>query len=626
MSAASRRDGRISLLVLTDTAILGTGGSERFLRNLLAQLPSDRYADRRAATGAAAVGGVRASANSMRDRCSSPIGRSTRSTDGAACARGRRACRACTRRLRHRAVAARKIRPHQRAAAARPRAAPDFEPPRHGLPEERARARAVPAPQPSLRPHRGADHGILDALVADENADSRALPRHSERRRHAAFPARRMRSSARRCAPHSDSARTRLPDRLRGELLAGQAPRRSCSTHSRRCAAQIPQRAPAAGRRWSAARRNRRRRCARWRCRRLGALPRCARRCRTDPAGARPVRAGLEHRRHVERDPRGAGLRRLPVVATAVGGNSGSGRSKTNTGVLVAPLDPAAAFGAALMRPRRPIRDRRSGLRRSGAARASRREHSPTRWRRRTSAFTASLPMRADYEGPAPALQRRAVRRRVRRSSAWCRRCAGIGIGSTLLCLDNQYLARAAVAASARCAGRAGAADLPCRGRLDLATVRALRALLAASPTRSCTCTTTRARSTRGSPAARRALPIVATAHGHFADHAAPAAVPPARVVADAPLRAVCMVSDADAGAAAPPAGVRGERIRLIENGIDTARFSADAPPLARADFGIPDDAIVFGAAMRLTEQKNPLGLIDAFAQVLAADCRARCW
>ncbi|HEX4482089.1 MAG TPA: glycosyltransferase [Rudaea sp.] len=37
------RDDVLRLLVLTDTAILGAGGSERFLRNLLTRLPPDRY-------------------------------------------------------------------------------------------------------------------------------------------------------------------------------------------------------------------------------------------------------------------------------------------------------------------------------------------------------------------------------------------------------------------------------------------------------------------------------------------------------------------------------------------------------------------------------------------------------
>jgi glycosyltransferase involved in cell wall biosynthesis len=38
------RDDVLRLLVLTDTAILTAGGSERFLRNLLARLPAERYA------------------------------------------------------------------------------------------------------------------------------------------------------------------------------------------------------------------------------------------------------------------------------------------------------------------------------------------------------------------------------------------------------------------------------------------------------------------------------------------------------------------------------------------------------------------------------------------------------
>lgn len=45
MAAARRRDGRIRLLVLTDNAILVSGGgSERFLRYLIAHLPAERYA------------------------------------------------------------------------------------------------------------------------------------------------------------------------------------------------------------------------------------------------------------------------------------------------------------------------------------------------------------------------------------------------------------------------------------------------------------------------------------------------------------------------------------------------------------------------------------------------------
>jgi len=42
-NATAQRDARTRLLLLTDTALLGTGGSERFLINLVWRLPRDRY-------------------------------------------------------------------------------------------------------------------------------------------------------------------------------------------------------------------------------------------------------------------------------------------------------------------------------------------------------------------------------------------------------------------------------------------------------------------------------------------------------------------------------------------------------------------------------------------------------
>ncbi|MDQ2972146.1 MAG: glycosyltransferase [Pseudomonadota bacterium] len=43
VDSGGEMDTRLRLLVLTDTAILESGGSERFLRNLLVRLPADRY-------------------------------------------------------------------------------------------------------------------------------------------------------------------------------------------------------------------------------------------------------------------------------------------------------------------------------------------------------------------------------------------------------------------------------------------------------------------------------------------------------------------------------------------------------------------------------------------------------
>jgi glycosyltransferase involved in cell wall biosynthesis len=44
---------------------------------------------------------------------------------------------------------------------------------------------------------------------------------------------------------------------------------------------------------------------------------------------------------------------------------------------------------------------------------------------------------------------------------------------------------------------------------------------------------------------------------------------------------------------------------------------------MSRGSFGIAANAPLFGSAMRLSEQKNPLGLIDAFARVADSEPRA---
>lgn len=52
-------DAPIRLLLVTDTALLGTGGSERFLRNLVARLPRERYRITLAQLGRPPTGGDR---------------------------------------------------------------------------------------------------------------------------------------------------------------------------------------------------------------------------------------------------------------------------------------------------------------------------------------------------------------------------------------------------------------------------------------------------------------------------------------------------------------------------------------------------------------------------------------
>ncbi len=57
----------------------------------------------------------------------------------------------------------------------------------------------------------------------------------------------------------------------------------------------------------------------------------------------------------------------------------------------------------------------------------------------------------------------------------------------------------------------------------------------------------------------------------------------------------------------------------VINNGIDLHRFDPDRTYKdIRAEFGIPKDVILFGYISRITKQKDPIGMIDAFSRVLA--------
>ncbi|MFT3790724.1 MAG: glycosyltransferase [Rudaea sp.] len=192
-----------------------------------------------------------------------------------------------------------------------------------------------------------------------------------------------------------------------------------------------------------------------------------------------------------------------------------------------------------------------------------------------------------------------------------------IGIGGRLLCLNNPYLQSQSLQARAQALG-VPAETLPCRGRFDLATVRALRRTLRAAPDaivhvhdyKSALYTFL----ARSSSAHR----IVATSHGHFATSLKLRTYQRLEIQLMRRFDEVCIVSES-MRPLLRRAGIADTRIQLIENGIDTRRFSPDARPWPRDEIPLPADAFVFGAAMRLTEQKNPLGLVDAFTRVVEA-------
>ena len=187
-------------------------------------------------------------------------------------------------------------------------------------------------------------------------------------------------------------------------------------------------------------------------------------------------------------------------------------------------------------------------------------------------------------------------------------------VGGTLLCLDNQYLEQQPLHAKARALGLP-ALRIPCRGRFDLATIGALRSALAEQPNAMLHVHDYKSALNAWIARGRGRMPIVATSHGQFSSTARLHLYHRLELSLMRRFERVCMVS-AEMRPLLTAAGVRDRAIRLIENGIDTVRFSPDAVPFPRSDFGIADDAVVFGSAMRLTAQKNVPGLIDAFAQV----------
>lgn len=196
------------------------------------------------------------------------------------------------------------------------------------------------------------------------------------------------------------------------------------------------------------------------------------------------------------------------------------------------------------------------------------------------------------------------------------------GIESTLLCLDN-HLMREQPLYERACALNIPARRLPCRHRFDFETLRVLRRALREHPNallhvhgyKSAFYASLARRG--GEPA------VVATLHGHFSDSRSLRLYHALELWLMRGFERVCMVA-AEMQPMLERAGVPGPNLSLIENGVDTTRFRPDAKPISRDECGIPEDAFVFGSAIRLSEQKHPLGLLDAFAAVLKQE--PRCW
>lgn len=186
------------------------------------------------------------------------------------------------------------------------------------------------------------------------------------------------------------------------------------------------------------------------------------------------------------------------------------------------------------------------------------------------------------------------------------------GIESSLLCINNPRTPVQHLYEHARALGL-DARTVPCSGRFDLATIRHLRAIFREQP--NAIVHTHGYKGTFYASLAGRgmAIPKAVTLHGWVTQTANLELYKWLEIRLLFGFQQICIVSE-EQRAPLLRAGLGNEKIRFIQNGIDTHRFRADVTPLPRSEFGIPEDAFVFGSAMRLSEEKNPIGLVEAFA------------
>jgi glycosyltransferase involved in cell wall biosynthesis len=192
---------------------------------------------------------------------------------------------------------------------------------------------------------------------------------------------------------------------------------------------------------------------------------------------------------------------------------------------------------------------------------------------------------------------------------------AACGVQSTLACIDNPYFDEQPLYQRAYELG-IPARRIRCSGRLDGTTTRELRTVLqqhhgAIMHVHGYKSAFYALRARHGCPG----TPVVSTLHGWVTNTRALWLYRMLELWMLRRIDRVCIVAES-MRQPLREAGIPAERIALVENGIDTARFRPDGPTLSREELGIARDAFVFGGVLRMSSEKNPLGLLDAFMRV----------
>lgn len=191
---------------------------------------------------------------------------------------------------------------------------------------------------------------------------------------------------------------------------------------------------------------------------------------------------------------------------------------------------------------------------------------------------------------------------------------ARCGARSRLLSIHN-YRMREQPLHAAALASAQEADLLPCRGRFDPRTVRALNARIDAVDTPLLHAHDYKSAFYAWLAARRRRVPLVATLHGQAGSSHSLRLYNRLELALLRRFDALVVVADAQIPALVR-AGIARSRIHQVDNGIDFAPAATDAIPGLRSALGLGPARFVFGAVARLAPEKNLSMLLDVFARL----------
>lgn len=191
---------------------------------------------------------------------------------------------------------------------------------------------------------------------------------------------------------------------------------------------------------------------------------------------------------------------------------------------------------------------------------------------------------------------------------------AGHGVRSRLLSINNYRMPEQALHDLARARGHE-AVLLPCRGRIDAATVSALAAQIATTGAGIVHTHDYKSAFYAWLATRRQPARLVATLHGWVEGSSALRLYTRLELALLRRFDALVVVAGEQVErllrAGVPPA-----RIHQVDNGIDCPLPDAGAAAILRDRLGIAGDAHVFAAVARLSSEKNLSMLLQAFAPV----------